>query len=102
MERVLWIANRVSALLLIPLLILHLLDKGGLLSISHLWLRYLLAVLFLFALFTHGLYGLRSLILEVVAIPRPIRWILDALLGLGLLFFFGLGLSSLLHLFRGR
>jgi|GEM_PF-7036065 len=98
MERVLWLANRVSAFLLIPLLALHMLDKGGLLSIPHLWLRYLLAVLFLLALLVHGLYGLRSVVLEVIPIPRLARWTLDALLGLGLLFFFGLGLSGLLHL----
>lgn len=99
MERVLWLANRVSAFLLIPLLALHLLDKGGLLSIPHLWLRYLLAVLLLLALLVHGLYGLRSVILEIAPVPRPVRWALDALLALGLFFFFGLGLSGLLYLF---
>lgn len=99
MERVLWLANRVSAFLLIPLLALHLLDKGGLLSIPHLWLRYLLAVLLLLALLVHGLYGLRSVVLEIAPLPRPVRWALDALLGLGLFCFFGLGLSGLLYLF---
>lgn len=82
MERMLWLLNRISSLLLVPLLWLHLLDKGGVLVLANypLWVRYLLTQVLLLAILVHGLYSVRIVVLESLALGRFGKHALDFLI----------------------